>query len=644
MENARSDFAGQVDWAIHNPLRHAAYTPNDPDFNTGSFGTQWGHWKIGCTGAWDHTMGDPSVWIAVVDTGVRISHEELSGQVLIPAVQFPGQNLDIVNGDNTVEDLDGHGTFISGIAVAAGDNNRTIIGVAPGCRVMPVKISNDGWSTTADIIAGCLLAHSLGAKVINLSFGGSEQVPIEETMVNQIWSGGGIFVGVAGNDGLYPADYPGAYTNSICVGSTDYWDEASVFSNWGLAVDIAAPGQELKSCGIASNNSYEFDGLGTSYSAPMVAAGAALLWSFDPSLTNAEVRSALLSHAGAAWNFAAILPRLDVSLALLSLVPEEIPSISGVLPPANTVYGSVVTSNIMNVSVMGPQNVVEVTYTLDVVPLGQFGPDDPTVTVTSGGPFAGTLPVPATLPNQYAKLVVEYISSTGHSGDSLEVPVVIFNQPGDINQDGVVNQQDVDDLLAYIGTSSGSPGWSLFADGSQDGTVNELDLSLIGYNWGDGAVAPVIVLVSPLGGITGEFVSFLVDVTGTEPFEYEWDFAGATIPATGTDPAPQVQLATEGTYDCFLTVTNDAGSDTFPFILEVAPVPEPVIVSVSPLDGFVGEIVDFNCNLSGIVADNYSWDFSSAAIPSTSSDQNPTVEIAGVGVYSCSVYVQNTAG
>lgn len=505
--------------------------------------------------------------------------------MLNPATQFPGQNLDIVNGDNTVEDLDGHGTFISGIAVAAGDNNSTIIGVAPGCRVMPVKISNDGWASSADIIAGCLLAHSLGAKVINLSFGGPEQVPIEENMVNQIWSGGGVFVGVAGNEGIYPADYPGAYTNSICVGSTDYWDEASVFTNWGLGVDIAAPGQELKSCGIVSNSSYELDGMGTSYSAPMVAAGAALLWSFDPSLTNAEVRSALLSHAGAAWNFAAILPRLSVSRAILSLIPEEIPSILGVLPTTDSVYGSVVSSNVMNVSVTGPQNVVEVTYTLDVQPLGQFGPDDPTITVTSGGPFAGTLPVPATLPNQYAKLVVEYISGTGHSGDSVEVPLVIFNQPGDINMDGVVNQQDVDDLLAYIGTSSGSPGWSLFADGTGDGIVDELDLSLIGYNWGDGAVAPEIILVSPLEGIASTTISFFADVTGTEPFEYSWDFAGATVPATSTDAAPQVELAVAGAYEFSVTVTNDAGSDYFPFQFELDPITPPEVVSVTPLEG-----------------------------------------------------------
>jgi subtilisin family serine protease len=205
-------------------------------------------------------------------------------------------------------------------------------------------------------------------------------------MVNQIWSAGGVFVGAAGNDGMFAADYPAAHTNAMCVGATDYWDNACIFSNWGSAVDIAAPGEET-SCGHTTDNDYELHGDGTSFSAPLVAAGAALLWSFKPTLTNAEVRDTLESHAGLAWEFFTVVPRLDLSLALLFHIPSLIPSITSVNPTAESLYGSVVAKPSISVSVNGAQNVQNVRYTLDVQPLDQFGPDDPEITVSAGGGF-----------------------------------------------------------------------------------------------------------------------------------------------------------------------------------------------------------------------------------------------------------------
>lgn len=284
-------FAQYIEPCTFERFCKALYVPNDPLYvnSTPTSGDQWGHRRIGCSAAWDVTTGDPGVLIAVADTGVRITNVELAGQVLDPQVAFPGEQLDVANNDNTVEDNFGHGTFIAGLIGCAGDNNQWLAGAAYGCKVMPVKIANADTAAQGDMAAGCLLADQLGAKVVNLSWGGPSQAIILRNMADQLYADGVLLVGAAGNDNTTNKDYPGAYDHCFCVGATNKSDGRSSFSNYGTYVDIAAPGQELTSSWYTGDNDFVINGEGTSFAAPLVAAGAALLWSAAPSLTLQEV-------------------------------------------------------------------------------------------------------------------------------------------------------------------------------------------------------------------------------------------------------------------------------------------------------------------------------------------------------------------
>ena len=162
-------------------------------------GPQWRIGRIGCSQAWDYTKGDADVWIAIVDTGAMLFHEELSN-VLDPEIHYPGYKLDLANNDNTMEDPYRHETNLCGIVVATQDNNRTITGVAPECRVVPVKISNNGFSNHALYVAGCMLGFELGAKVVNLSWRSNNPSPQLEGMVNEIFAGGALLIVSGGND------------------------------------------------------------------------------------------------------------------------------------------------------------------------------------------------------------------------------------------------------------------------------------------------------------------------------------------------------------------------------------------------------------------------------------------------------------
>src|SRR5690606_26432214 len=123
-------------------------------------------------------------------------------------------------------------------------------GIAPDCRILPVKISNGGTTAVGHIIEGCYLGFELGAEIVNLSWGSyGGVVPPEAAMVNYIWNNGGIFISAAGNDNTTDTHYPCAYQNSISVGWThegtnDARADFGSFggSNYGTYVELAAPG------------------------------------------------------------------------------------------------------------------------------------------------------------------------------------------------------------------------------------------------------------------------------------------------------------------------------------------------------------------------------------------------------------------
>jgi len=333
LETLRSDFGGLLQYAGQAQTGHAAYMPNDPDFLTSSdiTGPQWGQHAVRCGEAWDYTRGSPGVYIGVVDTGAYLAHEELAAQVLDPAVAFPTEQLDIVNHDNTVEDIDGHGTVIAGLIAAKIDDGRAIAGVAPGCRVLPVKIADStAFAYSTDMQAGCLLAAQLGARVVNLSWYLDGPDPSFALLLDQLTDMGALLVVSAGNDGSDISRFPAGYQKSLSVGAVGPGGERSSFSNYGYDIDVAAPGQDLESCGPWDTDSYVLC-QGTSFSTPFVASGAGLLLSRQPTMPIAQMRSLLEQNGPLATGFSpgAQVRVLDLAAALGQVDPQA--SISGVV-------------------------------------------------------------------------------------------------------------------------------------------------------------------------------------------------------------------------------------------------------------------------------------------------------------------------
>jgi thermitase len=351
MQAIGRDFAPVVASAGFSGIGRAGYLPDDPDFLSSNVanGPQWGHRRIGCRDAWDYTLGDNSLLIGVVDTGVYIGHEELAGQVLDPQVAFPGYHLDIINNDNTVEDGAGHGTAVTGIIAAATDNGRTVAGVASDCRIIPVKIANTGdFALYADMIAGIQLAALLGARVVNLSWYGAGATNPFRLALAELQAQGVLVVVCAGNSGLDQSAYPAAYDECLSVGATDQNDNRASFSNWGEDVDLAAPGLDLK---VLTNAGGYTEWWGTSFSSPMVAGGAALLWSAAPNLSLANVRSILESAGPPAVGFMveSDVHRLALGEALASIPEIEVPAISELIMQDSVELTPVVSGDVQSV-------------------------------------------------------------------------------------------------------------------------------------------------------------------------------------------------------------------------------------------------------------------------------------------------------
>jgi PKD repeat protein/subtilisin family serine protease len=289
-----------VEYAEPDYIARAVTTPNDP-----LFPQQWGLTKINAPAAWDVVTGTQTVVIAIVDSGIDLTHPDLAGRLWVNPGEIPGNGLDddnngyvddvngwnFVHGTNNLYDGNGHGTQVAGVAAATANDGVGIAGLCWNCRIMPVRVMADsGVSNYSDIAAGVIYAADKGARVINLSLGGYAYSNALRDAVNYAVSKGAVVVGGAGNDNVAAPFYPAAYENVIAVAATDPDDHKVNFSNYGTWVDLSAPGAVITTTFLGGDWG---PANGTSLSAPFVSGLAALILSRWPDWTPAMVRNQL---------------------------------------------------------------------------------------------------------------------------------------------------------------------------------------------------------------------------------------------------------------------------------------------------------------------------------------------------------------
>ena len=237
-------------------------------------------------------VGSSSAVVAVLDTGIRGTHEDLAG-VLLPGADFVDGS-----GSGLVPDHF-HGSHVAGIVAAASDNGVGIAGAAPSLRVLPVRVLNSsGSGSSANVANGIIWAADNGADVINLSLGATSNSLVVEAAIDYAVGQGVVVVAAAGNSGNVgnPTMYPAALPSVVSVAAVGSDDNRAEFSAYGTWIDITAPGVGVLSLHNGGDANYAYAN-GTSMAAPYVAAAAGLLAAADPSLTVTEIRNLL--HATA---------------------------------------------------------------------------------------------------------------------------------------------------------------------------------------------------------------------------------------------------------------------------------------------------------------------------------------------------------
>lgn len=282
------------------------YLPDDPEFpklwglhNTGQVVNGVAgvaDADIDCAEAWDWTRGDPDVIVAIIDTGADLNHPDLQANILPRGAE----DWDFADpADGVPDDMDGHGTHVAG-TVAAVDNVIGVVGVAPKCRLMPLRVNlttgmNQNRADAINYVAAQSAADPNRRFVINCSWKmNGDHAGVHNAIINAV-NNNVVVVYAAGNAnvdiGVTP-QYPAVYPEVIAVAATDQSDHRASFSNYGAPVSVSAPGVNIYSTFPDDTYTY-LDG--TSMASPHVAGIAALIRSRNHTLNVAQVRSILES-------------------------------------------------------------------------------------------------------------------------------------------------------------------------------------------------------------------------------------------------------------------------------------------------------------------------------------------------------------
>lgn len=346
----RAALAGTAADAVEldRPVLTPAAVPNDPRASE-----QWALDAIQAPAAWDVLVTTP-VTVAVIDTGVDVTHPDLTRAVWTNAAEVPGNGLDD-DGNGYVDDVNGwdflhddgsvfddpvedaHGTHVAGILAATRDDAQGIAGIAGNARIMPLKFVGGGGGLASDAIEAIRYARANGARVVNASFGGPYSQALCDA-VAEAAAAGVVVVAAAGNEGIdidtsprVPATCP--EPSVISVAASTQVDALADFSNRGvMGVDLAAPGELILST--VPGGGHE-TWSGTSMAAPHVAAAAALLMGQNPALSPLQVRQTILDAADRVPGLAAATvtgARLDVARTL-GVAPSLTPLLAAPAAP-----------------------------------------------------------------------------------------------------------------------------------------------------------------------------------------------------------------------------------------------------------------------------------------------------------------------
>ncbi|MFO7642227.1 MAG: S8 family serine peptidase [Candidatus Competibacteraceae bacterium] len=320
----------EVKVASPNFIRQALFVPNDPNYPL-----QWHYPQINLPQTWDLTTGSDTI-VAVIDTGVVLSHPDLQGQ-LVPGYDFISNPANAGDGDGIDPDPTDpgdranpdrsstfHGTHVTGTVAAATNNGIGVAGVAFNAKVMPLRALGRLGGTDHDIGQAVLFAAGLPndsgtlparrADVINLSLGGPGFSANFQEVFERARAAGAVLVAAAGNQATGTPFYPAAYPDVIAVSAVDINKQRAPYSNFGPWIDVAAPGGDTrrdvngdgKPDGVLSTSASDSSGTlvndytflqGTSMAAPHVAGVIALMKSAAPNLTPQDVADLLVGGA-----------------------------------------------------------------------------------------------------------------------------------------------------------------------------------------------------------------------------------------------------------------------------------------------------------------------------------------------------------
>lgn len=334
-----------------NYMMHTMAVPNDPIYPK----EYWTR-SVNLEPAWDITTGSPNVTVAIVDVGIYADHPDLQGRIL------PGYNF-VDNTTNTNDDsATQHGTVVSLLAAARGNDGYGQAGAAWNIKILPVKaINNKGDGNARWVANGIHWATDHSATIINLSVGGPDYSQTVAQEIGYARSKNVTVIAAAGNEPT-ERDYPADDRNVITVGASDTNNNYADFTSVVNKVDVAAPGVDIPVLLPELKSDIIFKS-GTSFSAPIVSGIIALMQSIKPGLRQEDALAILKSTArdigtpGPDPQSGAGI--VDAGKALKALQSSSLKSQQAESPPYNATYqrydGPVLSGAVKRGFIWGPQ-------------------------------------------------------------------------------------------------------------------------------------------------------------------------------------------------------------------------------------------------------------------------------------------------